>query len=104
MSGSKTKCQVPILLANLFIYLLINQLMNQLIYPFINQSISQYTYSLILFFTLYLILGLLKKVGFENSDGPEGGLSLNDSILIVYKDLKEGRSGINVRRSLVVRH
>ena len=78
--------------------------MNQLINPFINQSISQYTYSLILFFTLYLILGLLKKVGFENSDGPEGGLSLNDSILIVYKDLKEGRSGINVRRSLVVRH
>jgi hypothetical protein len=42
----------------------------------INQSNVQNVFS-------YLILGLLKKVGFVKREGPDGGLSLNDSDLIV---------------------
>lgn len=38
---------------------------------------------IMLYILSYLILGLLKKVGFVKREGPDGGLSLNDSDLIV---------------------
>ena len=79
-----------------FIRYLINKSVNQSINRSINQTQSIKSIQLHYFNSLYLILGLLKKVGFENSDGPEGGLSLNDSTLTVYKDYKKGkeRSGV----------